>query len=75
MLSEVENMKIKNISDCLDISISNTKVRIHRAKLMLKDKLYELSKETSLFEFGFNKCDNIVFFVMKSILIKTIFNK
>lgn len=67
MLSEVENMKIKDISDCLDISISNTKVRIHRSKHLLKDKLFELSKGTSLFEFGSTKCDNIVFFVMNNI--------
>ncbi|MDO5977690.1 sigma-70 family RNA polymerase sigma factor [Flavivirga spongiicola] len=65
MLSEVENMKIKDISDCLNVSVSNVKVRIHRAKHMLKDKLYELSQKPNVFEFGFEKCDRLVNNVMK----------
>ena len=60
ILSEVENMKIKDISDCLDISESNVKVRVYRAKQMLKDKLYELSQKPNVFEFGFDKCDALV---------------
>ncbi|WOD44277.1 RNA polymerase sigma factor [Hwangdonia lutea] len=67
ILSEVENMKIKDISDCLDISINNVKVRTHRAKQMLKDNLYELSQKPNVFEFGFEKCDNLVKNVNKNI--------
>lgn len=67
MLSQVEDMKIKNISDCLDISVGNVKVRIHRAKQMLKDKLYEISQKPNVFEFGFSKCDALVNIVMKNI--------
>lgn len=67
ILSEVENMKIKDISNCLNISINNVKVRTHRAKQMLKDNLYELSQKPSVFEFGFDKCDNIVNNVIKHI--------
>jgi len=67
ILSEVENMKIKDISDCLNISINNVKVRTHRAKQMLKDNLYELSKKPNVFEFGFEKCDNLVNNVIKNI--------
>ena len=67
MLSEVENMKIKDISNCLNISINNVKVRTHRAKQMLKDKLYELSKKPNVFEFGFKKCDDLVINVIKNI--------
>ncbi len=67
MLSEVENMSIKDISDCLDVSVSNVKVRIHRAKHMLKDKLYKLSQKPNIFEFGFSKCDDLVDYVMKNL--------
>lgn len=67
MLSEVENMKIKEISDCLGISINNVKVRTHRAKLMLKNNLYELSQKPNVFEFGFEKCDSLVDSVLKNI--------
>lgn len=67
ILSEVENMKIKDISNCLDISINNVKVRTHRAKQMLKDNLYELSQKPNVFEFGFEKCDNLVHSVIKNI--------
>ena len=67
ILSEVENMKIKDISDCLDISINNVKVRTHRAKQMLKDNLYELSQKPNVFEFGFEKCDQLVNNVIKNI--------
>ncbi len=67
ILSEVENMKIKDISNCLDISINNVKVRTHRAKQMLKDNLYELSQKPNVFEFGFEKCDHLVNNVIKNI--------
>ena len=65
MLREIENMKIKDIGDCLDLSVGNVKVRIHRSKQMLKDKLYELSQKPNVFEFGFSKCDTLVNIVMQ----------
>ncbi|WP_034044051.1 RNA polymerase sigma factor [Wocania ichthyoenteri] len=67
ILSEVENMKIKDISICLNISTNNVKVRTHRAKQMLKNNLYELSQKPNVFEFGFEKCDNLVNNVIKHI--------
>jgi RNA polymerase sigma-70 factor (ECF subfamily) len=67
VLKEVEEMSIKEVSDCLNISPSNTKVRLHRAKNMLKEKLYELSIDKNIFEFGHSKCDRITENVMKRI--------
>ncbi len=67
ILSEVENMKIKDISDCVGISINNVKVRTHRAKQMLKENLYKLSQKPNVFEFGFEKCDRLVNNVIKNI--------
>ncbi|MEO9483650.1 MAG: RNA polymerase sigma factor [Ekhidna sp.] len=67
IMKEVEGMSIAEISDCLDLSISNVKVRIHRAKAMIKESLYDQSQTSSLFEFGFSKCDDLVEKVMSEI--------
>jgi len=69
MMREIEEMTMAEISECLDISVSNAKVRFHRAKNMLKEKLYSISSDSSdLFGFGFSKCDNISDRVMNIIL-------
>jgi len=60
IMGEVEEMSMTEISDCLDLSVSNVKVRLHRAKNMIKENLYELSYSNELFEFGFSKCDGLV---------------
>ena len=60
MLKEVEGMAIAEIADCLQLSIVNVKVRLHRAKKMIKEQLYTLSATTDPFEFGFKKCDALV---------------
>jgi len=68
ILREVEGMRIAEVSDCLKISISNVKVRLHRAKAKIKENLYESTSKKELFEFGSNKCDNLVDKVMKAII-------
>jgi RNA polymerase sigma-70 factor, ECF subfamily len=67
IMSEVEGMSLNEISKCIDISLSNTKVRIFRARKMLKERLYETSITKDVFEFGFSRCDGIVSRVMKLI--------
>lgn len=67
MLKEIEKMSLKDIAASLDLSISNVKVRIHRAKAILKENLFDLAKDTNLFEFGFSRCDRITEHVMQSI--------
>lgn len=64
MLKEVEGIKISEISECLNLSSSNVKVRLHRARTMLKDTILKLTDHTSIFEFGNSKCDAIVANVM-----------
>jgi RNA polymerase sigma-70 factor (ECF subfamily) len=67
-MKEVEGMKIKDISDCLNLSISNVKVRLHRAKNMLKEKFNESTSQKGIFEFGNSRCDRITERVMTEIL-------
>lgn len=68
MLKEVEGMDNEEIADCLNISSSNVKVRLHRAKELLKETFYELSADTKPFEFGQTKCDRLNNTIMKQIL-------
>lgn len=67
LLKEVEEMKIKEISKALDISESNVKVRIHRAKQMLKNSLLQITNQKEVFEFGHSRCDRLTESVMNKI--------
>jgi RNA polymerase sigma factor (sigma-70 family) len=67
IMREVEEMSIAEIADCMNLTESNVKVRIHRAKGLIKDNLYNLSFNNDLFEFGNKKCDILVEKVMKQL--------
>ncbi|AKD04150.1 RNA polymerase sigma factor [Pontibacter korlensis] len=67
MLHEVEGMPITEVAKCLDLSESNVKVRLHRAKLMLKESLLKLSASRDVFEFGNKRCDAVVAHVLKAL--------
>ena len=67
IMKEVEDMSIKEIAVALDLTIANVKVRLHRSKEMLKDRLFELSSDQQVFEFGFSRCDRITERVMEII--------
>lgn len=67
VMKEVEEMSLKEIAIALDLTIANVKVRLHRSKEMLKEKLYEVANDKNIFEFGFSRCDRITEYVMKSI--------
>ena len=64
IMKEVEEMSLKEISIALDLTIANVKIRVHRSKEMLKDKLFEVTNNKSIFEFGLSRCDKITDKVM-----------
>ncbi|HEY4653196.1 MAG TPA: RNA polymerase sigma factor [Cyclobacteriaceae bacterium] len=64
MLKEVEGMKNEEIASCLELSEPNVKVRLHRARTILKDTLYKISAGGEIFEFGNSRCDRVVMRVM-----------
>jgi len=66
-LREIEDMSIQQITECLDLTESNVKVRLHRAKAMLKESLFKLSVNREVFEFGNNRCDAVVERVLKAL--------
>jgi RNA polymerase sigma factor (sigma-70 family) len=67
VLKEIQELPSADIAECLGITETNVKVRIHRAKTLLKDSLYKLSAPADVFEFGNKNCDAVVAFVMKRI--------
>ena len=67
IMKEVEGMSLKEIAIALDLTISNIKIRLHRSKEMLKVKLYDLTTDKSIYEFGFSRCDRVTENVMKFI--------
>jgi len=67
IMKEVEEMSLKEVSVALGLTIANVKVRLHRSKEMLKEKLYEVSNSKNIFEFGFSRCDKITKNVMNRI--------
>ena len=67
MLREVEEMSVHEVSAALNISESNVKVRLHRAKALLKEALYEQHVGSAAFPFGNAHCDRLVAAVMARI--------
>jgi RNA polymerase sigma factor (sigma-70 family) len=67
MLREVEEMSIAETAACLNLTEENVKVRQHRAKLLLKESLYQMSVNREVFEFGSGRCDRIVDKVMAAL--------
>jgi RNA polymerase sigma-70 factor (ECF subfamily) len=69
MMREVQQLDVAETSTCLDISEANVKVRLHRAKAMLRDSLCaELDRAAEeAFPFLGARCDEIVVAVMAQI--------
>jgi len=65
MLRVIEGLSMDKTADFLDISIQNVKVRLHRAKNLLKEQLLKLSQDKDLFEYHLNKCDKLTKRVMQ----------
>ncbi|MBZ0207867.1 MAG: RNA polymerase sigma factor [Flavobacteriales bacterium] len=67
MLREVEGMNVAEVAQCLSISEANVKVRLHRAKSMLKEAIWGQHAKVAAFEFGNTHCDRLVAAVMARI--------
>jgi len=67
MMKEVEGLSNLQIAECLELSEANVKVRLFRARTILKNILLNLSEGTEVFEFGNARCDVLVEYVMTNI--------
>ncbi len=62
MLREVEEMSTTDAADVLEISEENVKVRLHRARALLRKGLYARAgmERKEAFEFHATRCDRVV---------------
>jgi len=67
VMREIEEMSTNETMDVLNISESNVKVRLNRAKEMLRGNLNSYYKSNQLYEFDLIRCDKVVSFVMGKI--------
>lgn len=68
-LRELEDMSIRATSEALNIEEANVKVRLNRAKSMLKTKLSTYMKD-QVFNFHLSRCDKMVNGVLYSLGIE-----
>lgn len=66
-LREITGLNVSETADLLNISPSNVKVRLNRAKSMLRKAIQESYSPEELFEFNLIYCDAMVEAVMKRI--------
>jgi len=67
VMKEVEGMENLQVAGILGISEANVKVRLHRARAIIKDLLLKFTEGADVFGFGNSRCDALVEAVMKSI--------
>jgi RNA polymerase sigma factor (sigma-70 family) len=67
VMREIENMSTNETMDVLNIGESNVKIRLNRAKEMLRNELSSQFKSQQLFDFHLTRCDRVVNFVMDKI--------
>jgi RNA polymerase sigma-70 factor (ECF subfamily) len=69
MMREVEQLSVAETAACLGLSEENVKVRLHRAKAMLREALYAQMERASSDAFPFMgaRCDRIVAAVLAKI--------
>jgi len=67
VMREIENMNIAETKECLNISEVNVKVRLNRAKAMLRDILSSRYSKEDILHFHLSRCDRMVDTVMRSI--------
>jgi len=68
ILREMENLSVAETKECLAISEVNVKVRLNRAKSMLRSSLSDLYQTGDIFEFHLSRCNRMVENVMSQIL-------
>lgn len=67
VMREIEEMSTNETMGILNLSESNVKVRLNRAKEILRGNLSGYYKSEQLFEFNLIRCDKVVNYVMNEI--------
>jgi RNA polymerase sigma factor (sigma-70 family) len=67
VMREIEEMSTGETMEVLNIGESNVKIRLNRAKEMLRTELSSHFQSKQLFDFHLTRCDRVVNFVMSRI--------
>lgn len=67
LMREIEEMDTRETAECLELTESNVKVRLHRARQMLRDELEKRVADADVFSFLGADCDAMVKGVMEII--------
>ena len=67
IMREIEDMSVAETQECLDLSEANVKVRLNRAKAMLRNAVSAYYKKEDLLHFHLTRCNNVTEQVMKQI--------
>ncbi len=67
IMREIEDMNVAETQACLAISEVNVKVRLNRAKVLLKESLSEFYQKQNILHFHLSRCDKMVERVMKQV--------
>lgn len=68
IMREIEGMNVAETKNCLDISEINVKVRLNRAKSLLKTTLDAFYKKDDILHFHLSRCDKMVNDVLRQVL-------
>jgi len=63
-LRELSNFSVAETANTLNISENNVKVRLNRAKAMLRKEIQKTYSSTDIFEFNLIYCDQVLHRVM-----------
>ena len=64
IMRELENMNVAETQECLDLSEANVKVRLNRAKVLLRESINNYYKKEDIMHFHLLRCDRMVKNVM-----------
>ncbi|TMI75134.1 MAG: sigma-70 family RNA polymerase sigma factor [Bacteroidetes bacterium] len=64
----IENMSVAETMECLELTEASVKVRLNRAKIMLRNKLNSYVQNEEIMQFYKPRCDKMVDAVMKRVL-------
>lgn len=67
IMREIEDMNVAETQACLDISEENVKVRLNRAKALLKESLITFYKKEDILHFHLSRCSRMLDNVMSKI--------
>ena len=67
IMREIQNMNVAETKACLGISGINVKVRLNRAKSLLRKSLQLVYRNEDIFNFHLSRCDRMVSLVLREI--------